>query len=146
METASEKTPLLHRTPRLRYGDDEAADISSMEVPNSKEWNHGSSSTSIDSTKSSLDNQDQQKRPGLGRHITLFHAISLIIGICSGCGIFVTPTGVTQHVGSVGSTLLVWLFCGGLNILLALCYAELGTVLPVAGQYFIFWYFIVICH
>ena len=42
-------------------------------------------------------------------------------------------SGVTLNVGSVGASLIIWAACGLLNLILALCYAELGSALPVAG-------------
>ena len=69
----------------------------------------------------------------LKKHLTLVHAVSFIIGGVAGSGIFVSPTGVTANVGSVGSSIIVWAVAGVFNLILALCYAELGTALPVAG-------------
>ena len=73
------------------------------------------------------------ERVMLKKHITLIQAVALIVGGVAGSGIFIAPTGVTANVGSVGLSLLVWGTAGVFNILLALCYAELGTALPVAG-------------
>ena len=67
------------------------------------------------------------------RHLNLFHAVGIMVGSVCGTGIFVSPTGVTRAVRSVGLTLVVWAACGLFNLLLALCYAELGTAMPVAG-------------
>ena len=69
----------------------------------------------------------------MGRTLGLGTAIMLMISCCCGTGIFVSPVGVTQSVGSVGLTLCVWAFCGVFSMVLALCYAELGTAIPVAG-------------
>lgn len=67
------------------------------------------------------------------RHLDLFHSVGIMFGSVCGTGIFVSPTGVTRAVRSVGLTLIVWTVCGLFNLLLALCYAELGTAMPVAG-------------
>ena len=67
------------------------------------------------------------------RHLNLFHAVGIMVGSVCGTGIFVSPTGVTRAVRSVGLTIVVWAACGLFNLLLALCYAELGTAMPVAG-------------
>ncbi len=69
----------------------------------------------------------------IDKHINLITAIAIMVGSSSGAGIFVAPIGVTQLVGSVGASLMLWVACGLLNLVLALCYAELGSALPVAG-------------
>jgi amino acid permease len=103
--------------------------------------------TSINSLSSSYKSIDsgkifhERRRPEgistevivLKKHFTLLHAISYIIGGVAGSGIFISPTGVTANVGSVGSSLIIWTLSGLFNLVLAVCYAELGTALPVAG-------------
>ena len=67
------------------------------------------------------------------KHLTLGKAIAIMVGSVAGTGIFIAPTGVLRGTGSVGMSLTVWTICGLLNLLLALCYAELGSAIPVAG-------------
>lgn len=38
-----------------------------------------------------------------------------------------------MHTGNAFAALLVWLFCGMFCLLGALCYAELGTMIPKSG-------------
>lgn len=72
------------------------------------------------------------------RSITLVHAIGIIVGTVIGSGIFVAPSGVFQFSGSLLTCLSIWLFTGLYCLGQALCYAELGTVLPKSGGAYIY--------
>ncbi|EPY84939.1 B(0,+)-type amino acid transporter 1-like protein [Camelus ferus] len=63
----------------------------------------------------------------------LWSAVSLIAGCVIGSGIFMSPQGVLVYMGSPGASLVVWALCGLLATLAALCYAELGTLVPESG-------------
>ena len=78
----------------------------------------------------------------LKKHIGLSTCIAVIISNVIGSGIFVSPIGVTQNVGSVGATLIVWAVVGFYCLLQALCYAELATVIPKAGGDYAYVYYI----
>jgi amino acid transporter len=69
----------------------------------------------------------------LKRHIGLASAVLIMVGNVIGSGIFVSPRGVTQHAGSVGASLIIWALTGFYNLTQALCYAELGALIPRAG-------------
>ncbi|KAJ8041308.1 Cystine/glutamate transporter [Holothuria leucospilota] len=69
----------------------------------------------------------------LTKQVTLLDCIVLMVGSMIGSGIFVAPKGVLENTGSVGWSLIVWLCCGILSTLGALCYAELGASIPKTG-------------
>jgi solute carrier family 7 (L-type amino acid transporter), member 9/15 len=60
-------------------------------------------------------------------------AINVIIGVMIGSGIFISPQAALSYSGSVGACLVVWTACGVISLLGALCFAELGTVVPRSG-------------
>lgn len=44
-----------------------------------------------------------------------------------------SPQGVIKEVNAVGTSLVIWIICGLLSMVGALCYAELGTSMPISG-------------
>ena len=69
----------------------------------------------------------------LKRTVGIPGAIALLVGTMIGSGIFATPKWVLLYTGSVGMTLLLWAMCGMLALFGALCYVELGTLIPKSG-------------
>uniref|UniRef100_A0A8D2JSL8 b(0,+)-type amino acid transporter 1 n=1 Tax=Sciurus vulgaris TaxID=55149 RepID=A0A8D2JSL8_SCIVU len=67
------------------------------------------------------------------KEIGLWNAVSLIAGCMIGSGIFMSPQGVLVYMGSPGASLVVWVLCGLLAMLGALCYAELSALVPESG-------------
>ncbi|XP_031633074.1 Y+L amino acid transporter 2 [Contarinia nasturtii] len=67
------------------------------------------------------------------KQLGLVEGTAIILGIIFGSGIFVSPKGVIKEVNAVGTSLIIWVICGFLSMIGALCYAELGTILPISG-------------
>ncbi len=65
--------------------------------------------------------------------LTFVDAVSLIVGLVIGAGIFKTPALVAANVGSATQVLLVWLLGGVISAIGALCFAELATAYPHPG-------------
>lgn len=70
----------------------------------------------------------------LGRTLRLLDLVLVVVGTVIGSGIWLVPGAVLQaSAGDPGVALLVWLVGGGLSLLGALTFAELGAMLPEAG-------------
>jgi amino acid transporter len=68
----------------------------------------------------------------------LWDAISIILGIIIGAGIYETPVGVFRMIGDPWLTLGLWLLAGVLALVGALCYAELATTYPRSGGDYVY--------
>lgn len=63
----------------------------------------------------------------------LWSAASVVTGCVSSSGILTSPQGVLVYMGSPRASPVVWAVCGLLALLGALCYTELGALVPESG-------------
>ncbi|MGQ0428446.1 MAG: APC family permease [Gammaproteobacteria bacterium] len=69
----------------------------------------------------------------LRRDLTLTHGIAIVVGITIGTGVFLKSAPMAQAVGSPLWVMAAWAVAGLVAILGALCFSELGTLVPRAG-------------
>ena len=72
------------------------------------------------------------------RDLTLTHATSLVVGITIGTGVFLKSAQMAQAVGTPALVLGAWVAAGLVALLAALCFAELGALLPDAGGEYVY--------
>ncbi|XP_011305349.1 large neutral amino acids transporter small subunit 1 isoform X2 [Fopius arisanus] len=81
-------------------------------------------------TSENADGGDEIK---LEAKMSLINGVTVIVGSIIGSGIFVSPTGVLKHTGSVNVALMVWTASGIFSMVGAYCYAELGCMIKKSG-------------
>ncbi|HLY51865.1 MAG TPA: amino acid permease, partial [Steroidobacteraceae bacterium] len=74
----------------------------------------------------------------LRRDLGLTHAAALVVGVIIGTGIFLKAASMAQAVGTPLLVLAAWVAAGGVAMLGALCFAELGALLPHAGGEYVY--------
>ena len=67
------------------------------------------------------------------KSISLFQALSIVIGMIIGSGIFFKPAKVLSDAGSSGMALLAWIAGGIITLASALTIAEIASNIPKAG-------------
>jgi APA family basic amino acid/polyamine antiporter len=75
---------------------------------------------------------------GLPRKLGFLDAVSIVIGIVIGAGIFLVPNLVARQLRSAAVILGVWIFAGVISFFGSLACAELGTMLPSTGGQYVF--------
>jgi len=75
---------------------------------------------------------------GLRRVLGLGFGLAVIVGSTLGIGILRTPGLVAGQLPSVTAVLLVWIVGGLYTLVSAICFAELGTMLPQEGGYYVY--------
>ncbi|PSN56949.1 Large neutral amino acids transporter small subunit 2 [Blattella germanica] len=86
--------------------------------------NSPTSVTTMDDIFSVVDKETDEK-VRMKKQLGLLEGVAIIIGIIFG--------SVIQEVGSPGLSIVVWMLCGLLSMVGALCYADLGTSIPKSG-------------
>src|SRR6202158_4505549 len=74
----------------------------------------------------------------LPRKLSLLDALSIVVGIVIGGGIFLVPNLVARNLTSSTSILSVWIFAGIVSFFGALACAELGAAFPSTGGQYVF--------
>lgn len=75
----------------------------------------------------------------LARVLRFRDVVLIVVGTVIGSGIFLVPGGVLRDSGGdVGLALLIWIVGGGLSLLGALTYAEMGAMNPRAGGLYVY--------
>jgi len=78
----------------------------------------------------------QTDSPPSHRHLSVFDAISVVVGIVVGAFIFKAPSLVAMFTGNSSAMLMTWVLGGLLCLCGALCYAELAGAYPkIGGEY-----------
>jgi amino acid transporter len=65
--------------------------------------------------------------------LSMWDAVSIIVGIVVGAGIYQTAPFILKHTDSPTTAMLAWAAAGVLSLIGALCYAELATTYPRDG-------------
>ena len=89
------------------------------------------------SSRSSRSNVASSSR-GLIRILGVGFGLAVIVGSTLGIGILRTPGLVAGQLSSATSILAVWIVGGLYTLVGAVCLAELGTMLPEAGGYYVY--------
>jgi amino acid transporter len=79
-----------------------------------------------------------KESPPIHARLGLWDAVSIIVGIVIGSGIYETPPLVFSSVGDPWTGLAVWAVAGLLCLCGALCYAELATTYPRLGGDYVY--------
>ncbi|MBV9179755.1 MAG: amino acid permease, partial [Acidobacteria bacterium] len=72
------------------------------------------------------------------RELGASHAVSIVVGVVIGSGIFLVPAEMMQAAGSVRLVFLAWIVGGVLSFFGAITYAELGAMKPEAGGEYVY--------
>jgi APA family basic amino acid/polyamine antiporter len=74
----------------------------------------------------------------LARTLGFVDALSIVIGVVIGGGIFLVPNLIAQNLTSTAWILGIWVFAGAVSFFGALACAELGAAMPATGGQYVF--------
>src|SRR5437870_6913454 len=95
--------------------------------------------SAIRSTSSlSSSSRSSAQSSGLRRVLGVGFGLAVIVGSTLGIGILRTPGLVAGQLPNATAILAVWIAGGLFTLLSAVCLAELGTMLPQAGGYYVY--------
>jgi basic amino acid/polyamine antiporter, APA family len=77
-------------------------------------------------------------RPAAAHSLGLWDAVSIIVGIVIGAGIYETPPLVLASVSGPAELAVVWTLGGLLSLIGACCYAELASTYPRSGGDYVY--------
>lgn len=80
----------------------------------------------------------RKDHPPIEAKLGLWDAVSIIVGIIIGVGIFATPASIFNSAPNVLVGLGVWLVGGLVALLGALCFAEMATTYPRSGGEYVY--------
>lgn len=76
--------------------------------------------------------------PSLLRNLGAVEAVSIVVGIVIGTGVFLKTAVMAQHVGSTVEILWAWTAAGVLSLIGALTYSEISSLLPETGGEYVY--------
>ncbi len=80
----------------------------------------------------------RSSNPGVEAKLGLWDAVSIIVGIIIGVGIFETPADIFKEAPGPWAALGVWVIGGLLALIGAFCFAELATTYPRSGGEYVY--------
>ena len=85
-----------------------------------------------------MENKGRAPDQGLKKSVTVTQALSLVVGMIIGSGIFLKPGVVLQSAGSPLMAIAAWVAGGVITLASALSVAEIASVIPKTGGLYIY--------
>ena len=101
--------------------------------PNNKPYDLANRKLSVTTITSYSGNGKKLKRT-----LDCFHAFCYVIGILLGSGLLISPSYVARETSSMGEAIIIWIVCGVVCLIGALCFCELASAIHKTGGEYIF--------